>query len=323
MESTLDPVLSGAETPQIGSSMASRIKKSDSEFQQFRIFHENNNAVFGADDTSDENNKQSSAVSKKSVAAPEDIELLDTLPKSLSDIYNISNRNRWRNKDKKRNRDTTDVAPSLNVLDVAESSNNTDWYHVEKDTEACVVDNLEGTLDFAANIGWMGGDVSSREEMRKKHISNESNNNSIHANESNRNSNSQLEHFSTTSTSDNVSFSFDSKKSGAKGAKQTSNKEKSGYDYSRATNVIAMGAMSTVNTGITDRDGGKYNPFMQSSVGQGGNGGYSNSSNRSNNNNASKPRKQAIGGNKSKNNAAVIERRDTNRSLITSASNSK
>ena len=193
------------------------------------------------------------------------------------------------------------------------------------------MDNVEGSLDFAANIGWMGGDASSRDEVRKKHLSNESNNNSIHANESSRSSNVQQDHHSSMSSIDSVSSSFDSKKSGVKSAKQT-NKEKGAskdsnygvYDYSRVTNTnSAMGAMSTVNTGVTDRDVSKYNPFLSCSVGQGGNGGYSNASNRSNNNNASKPRKQPTAGGKSKLNPTVIERRDTNRSHIFSAPTNK
>jgi hypothetical protein len=341
IESPLDPALGRAPAPSSapGHSMASRIEKSEGQLKQFRIFHESSQSVFGAPDVSEDKPRQSPTKPPAAgTKTPEDIELLDTLPKSLSDIYNISNRNRSRNKDKKRNRDSSDAtaaaaaaAAAANVLDAAQSSQSTDWYHVEKDTkDHFAADNVEGTLDFAKTIGWMGSDASSRDELRKKHLSNESNNNySINVVGS---SSSQEDHMSMSGTN-SVTSSFDSKKSGAKAAKQTTRKEKivgkdsnvgGVYDYSRASGVnSAMGAMSTVNTGTTDRDAGKYNPFLTSTVSQGGNGGYSNASNRSNNNNASKPRKQQSGGGKSKHNAAVIERRDTNRSHIFSAPSNK
>lgn len=297
--------------------MAARVEKSESDLKKFSLVHENSK-FSSSSEVSSEKQETSKKLTSPNVV-PDDV-ALDVLPQSLSDIYNISNRNKWRNKDKKRNRDSTEVVSST-ALDVAESSQRGDWYHVEKDKNTQMVDNVEGSLDLAAQVGWIGGDVVSRNEMRKNHASNESNNMSAAGNQQDQ---------SVMSGTDSVSSSFDSKKS-SKSSKQSFNKDKGGnkdsnygYDYTRMSNAnSAMGAMSTVNTAASGGDGGKYNPFLSGSSSGGGNGGYSNASNRSNNNNASKSRKQSTGSGKSNHNPAVIVRRDTNRSHIFSAPTNK
>lgn len=296
--------------------MASRVEKSENDIKEYSVVHETRRFSTSTDASTEK--QQASKKLSASNKVPEDI-ALDALPQSLADIYNISNRNKWRNKDKKRNRDVAEVA-SPSVLDVAESSQSGDWYHVEKGKDSRVSDNVEGSLDIAAQVGWIGNDASSRNETKRNHVANESYNISAAGSSS-----SQQEH-SAMSGADSTSSSFDSKKS-AKGSKQSYNKDKNtsnkelnhGYDYSRSS---AMGAMSTVNTGPSGGDAGKYNPFVSGSTG-GGNGGYSNASNRGNNNNALKARKQATGGGKSKHNPTVVERRETNRSHIFSASTNK
>ena len=100
MGSSLDPVLSAAEASTLESSMTSRVEKSENELQQFSIFHEHSKSSFGTTPDGLEGTRSQASVASKPAGVPEDMELLDTLPKSLSDIYNISNRNRWRNKDK-------------------------------------------------------------------------------------------------------------------------------------------------------------------------------------------------------------------------------
>jgi hypothetical protein len=76
---------------------------------------------------------------------------IDSLPQSLTEIYDISNRNRWRNKDKKRNRD-----PSLDAADDEEEEDSKeeaggagddDWYSAGQD--AFADKGLEGTVSAA------------------------------------------------------------------------------------------------------------------------------------------------------------------------------
>lgn len=48
----------------------------------------------------------------------------DELPQSLTEIYNISNKNRWKNKDKKRNREINESSTNNSVNSSSNSSNN-------------------------------------------------------------------------------------------------------------------------------------------------------------------------------------------------------
>lgn len=74
---------------------------------------------------------------------------VDSLPQSLTEIYDISNRNRWRNKDKKRNRDPgmeggDHVMAEEERKDEAGSTGEDDWYNSGQD--AFTDKGLEGTV---------------------------------------------------------------------------------------------------------------------------------------------------------------------------------
>lgn len=124
---------------------------------------------------------------------------IESLPQSLTEIYDISNRNRWRNKDKKRNRDPSlDAADSAAEEDgkeevggaVSGGAGDDDWYSTGQD--AFADKGLEGTvselcqcilastinavilcaqLDLATGIGWV--QQASREEVKAKHLADE------------------------------------------------------------------------------------------------------------------------------------------------------
>ena len=308
VDNTDDPLLVNEVPPSINHEMSARVEKSEGDMRRYSIFHEYNSG-FNAEDgvTQATSSAKTSKISSKGYA--ESVEVVEPLPKSLSDIYNISNRNRWRNKDKKRNRESGDALPSNNsVLESSQSSEKSDWYHVEKGKNLHALDNVESSLDFATNIGWLNGDANSRNEIKKKHNSNEGS------------GFSHSQDQSSTSSGESSAATYDGKKTSQKSSKQ-GQKEKNvtkegsySYDYSRVAN---MGAMSTV-TG--DREGGKYNPFVSHS--QSGSGGYSNASNRYSSSNSSKSRKQPPNA-KSKVNSNIVERRDSNRSHIFSTSSNK
>ena len=77
----------------------------------------------------------------------------DELPQSLTEIYNISNKNRWKNKDKKRNREINDINNSNN--------NNTNTMSNENTTTSDSIE-IDHTLEtqpltssFTSGIEWL------------------------------------------------------------------------------------------------------------------------------------------------------------------------
>lgn len=112
----------------------------------------------------------------------------DELPQSLKEIYNISNKNRWKNKDKKRNRDVdhsdnpeyddnskvgnthgSHITEGVDWLDVTNSE-------VEKTPEGSVsaphkLHSSLAQLDFAIQIGWV--DRDSKTSILEKHFADE------------------------------------------------------------------------------------------------------------------------------------------------------
>lgn len=82
-----------------------------------------------------------------------DEEAMNSLPSSLAEIYEISNRNKWKNKDKKRNREVVDEDSAAGVSRGGKAQ---DEGAVKEGIDGNVVDkSVEGSVDFAISIEWV------------------------------------------------------------------------------------------------------------------------------------------------------------------------
>jgi predicted P-loop ATPase len=82
------------------------------------------------------------------------------LPQSLKDIYNISNKNRWKNKDKKRNRDYGEGNSSDLVTDAATSEDRGNGQGVNSNTS-----------NPTDGIGWLDAPNPSMEKSTEGSVS--------------------------------------------------------------------------------------------------------------------------------------------------------
>lgn len=89
----------------------------------------------------------------------------DQLPQSLTEIYNLSNKNRWKNKDKKRNRENSDsnttvhnnsnISVNVNVNNNNTNNNNENTNTTESNEIDHSIETQPLTSSFMSGIEWL------------------------------------------------------------------------------------------------------------------------------------------------------------------------
>mmetsp|Transcript_795 Transcript_795/g.1325 ORF Transcript_795/g.1325 Transcript_795/m.1325 type:complete len:958 (-) Transcript_795:82-2955(-) len=255
-------VLRAMSPTDVGAAMIARMEKAHQELQRNSVFNNENDVshfspVASVCDTKTESGPTSGAVSSASS--------LDALPQSMAEIYDISNRNRWRNKDKKRNRD---ALSSQKMQVCGQRDGGSEWYEAGAEHEEKYA---EGALDLADTV--VGIEKTGKSMVTEKHLANEEANSTAQQGEEKLHaSRGQPPSVDSKGSNRNRSGSTGKHKTNSSSSDKT--KVASSFDYSRVPHGAALGAlagqsqsrgeslMPVPTAGGSSQQGGKYNPFV-------------------------------------------------------------